>query len=264
MRGCLRAQRRRRASRSRSACCSATPPTGCWTAASSPSRAPPPTGKRVAVVGAGPAGLACAHAPRPASATPSTIFEARAKSGGLNEYGIAAYKVAARLRPARSRLRPVDRRHRGPRTASELGRDVHAARTAPRLRRRLPRHAASPGVNALGLPARSWPGRDGRGRLHRAPCARPRTCPPAGRARRRRDRRRQHRDRHRGAGQAARGRGRDASSIAAAREQMGATGHEQEFAQINGVRIKHWAQPVRLVGDGRPGARRSSSSTRAR
>jgi glutamate synthase (NADPH/NADH) small chain len=31
---------------------------------------------------------------------------------------------------------------------------------------------------------------------------------------------------------------------------MGATPHEQEFAQTNGVRIKHWAQPVRLVGRG--------------
>jgi glutamate synthase (NADPH/NADH) small chain len=30
--------------------------------------------------------------------------------------------------------------------------------------------------------------------------------------------------------------------------QMNATGHEQEFAQINGVRIKHWARPVRLIG----------------
>src|SRR5581483_1841656 len=26
------------------------------------------------------------------------------------------------------------------------------------------------------------------------------------------------------------------------------TGHEQEFAQTNGVRIKHWARPVRLRG----------------
>jgi dihydropyrimidine dehydrogenase (NAD+) subunit PreT len=33
---------------------------------------------------------------------------------------------------------------------------------------------------------------------------------------------------------------------------MSATPHEQEFAQVNGVRIKYWAQPVRLVGsDGR-------------
>ena len=50
-----------------------------------------PTGKTVAVVGAGPAGLAAAH--RLARyGHEVTIFEARPKSGGLNEYGIAAYK----------------------------------------------------------------------------------------------------------------------------------------------------------------------------
>lgn len=49
------------------------------------------TGKRVAVVGAGPAGLACAH--RLAMLGHDVvIFEARAKAGGLNEFGIAAYK----------------------------------------------------------------------------------------------------------------------------------------------------------------------------
>jgi dihydropyrimidine dehydrogenase (NAD+) subunit PreT len=51
-----------------------------------------PTGKRVAIVGAGPAGLACAHALAVAGVE-STIFEARPKAGGLNEYGIAAYKA---------------------------------------------------------------------------------------------------------------------------------------------------------------------------
>lgn len=50
-----------------------------------------PTGKRVAVVGAGPAGLACAH--RLAMLGHDvTVFDARPKPGGLNEYGIAAYK----------------------------------------------------------------------------------------------------------------------------------------------------------------------------
>ncbi len=50
------------------------------------------SGRRVAVVGAGPAGLACAH--RLAMyGHEVVIFEARAKPGGLNEYGIAAYKV---------------------------------------------------------------------------------------------------------------------------------------------------------------------------
>ncbi len=51
-----------------------------------------PTGKRVAIVGAGPAGLACAHA-LAIGGIESTIFEAREKPGGLNEYGIAAYKT---------------------------------------------------------------------------------------------------------------------------------------------------------------------------
>lgn len=51
-----------------------------------------PSGKKVAVVGAGPAGLAAAH--RLALKGHSvTIFDAREKSGGLNEYGIAAYKA---------------------------------------------------------------------------------------------------------------------------------------------------------------------------
>ena len=52
----------------------------------------PLTGKRVAVVGAGPAGLACAH--RLAMLGHEVVvFEAKPKPGGLNEYGIAAYKV---------------------------------------------------------------------------------------------------------------------------------------------------------------------------
>ena len=51
-----------------------------------------PTGKKVAVVGAGPAGLACAH--RLAMHGHSVhVFDAREKAGGLNEYGIAAYKT---------------------------------------------------------------------------------------------------------------------------------------------------------------------------
>jgi dihydropyrimidine dehydrogenase (NAD+) subunit PreT len=52
----------------------------------------PDTGKTVAVVGAGPAGLACAH--RLAMHGHSvTVLDARQKGGGLNEFGIAAYKA---------------------------------------------------------------------------------------------------------------------------------------------------------------------------
>ncbi len=49
------------------------------------------TGKSVAVVGAGPAGLSCAHRLAMLGHT-VTVFDSRAKAGGLNEYGIASYK----------------------------------------------------------------------------------------------------------------------------------------------------------------------------
>lgn len=50
------------------------------------------SGKRIAVVGAGPAGLAAAHR-LAVNGHDVTILEAREKSGGLNEYGIATYKA---------------------------------------------------------------------------------------------------------------------------------------------------------------------------
>lgn len=50
-----------------------------------------PTGKTIAVVGAGPAGLAAAHR-LAVKGHDVVMFDARPKSGGLNEYGIASYK----------------------------------------------------------------------------------------------------------------------------------------------------------------------------
>jgi dihydropyrimidine dehydrogenase (NAD+) subunit PreT len=50
--------------------------------------------KKVAVVGAGPAGLACAHA-LSREGIDVTIFEKEAKGGGLMTYGVAAYKADA-------------------------------------------------------------------------------------------------------------------------------------------------------------------------
>jgi glutamate synthase (NADPH/NADH) small chain len=53
----------------------------------------PETGRRIAVVGAGPAGLACAHGlARLGHAV--DLYDARDKLGGLNEYGLATYKTA--------------------------------------------------------------------------------------------------------------------------------------------------------------------------
>ena len=49
------------------------------------------TGKSIAVVGAGPAGISCAHR-LAVLGHKITVYDAKDKLGGLNEYGIAAYK----------------------------------------------------------------------------------------------------------------------------------------------------------------------------
>ncbi|CAM8672104.1 GltD NADPH-dependent glutamate synthase beta chain and related oxidoreductases [Comamonadaceae bacterium] len=52
----------------------------------------PATGKKVAVVGAGPAGLACAYT-LARQGHDVVVFDAKPKAGGLNEYGLASYKT---------------------------------------------------------------------------------------------------------------------------------------------------------------------------
>jgi dihydropyrimidine dehydrogenase (NAD+) subunit PreT len=52
----------------------------------------PSTGKKIAVIGAGPAGLSCAHS-LSREGIDVTIYEKESKGGGLMTYGIAAYKV---------------------------------------------------------------------------------------------------------------------------------------------------------------------------
>src|SRR6185437_13327665 len=53
-----------------------------------------PNGRRVALIGAGPASLSCAAELRKLGYT-TTIFEAKRDPGGLSTYGIAAYKMRA-------------------------------------------------------------------------------------------------------------------------------------------------------------------------
>ena len=60
------------------------------------------TGKRAALIGAGPASLACAAELR-RRGVHATIYDARPLPGGLNTYGIAEYKL-----PLRESLREID------------------------------------------------------------------------------------------------------------------------------------------------------------
>ena len=80
------------------------------------------TGKRVAVVGAGPAGLAAAHR-LAMKGHAVTIYDARGKAGGLNEYGIASYKAAGGFAAAEVewllKIGGIEVRH-----GQALGRDI--------------------------------------------------------------------------------------------------------------------------------------------
>jgi dihydropyrimidine dehydrogenase (NAD+) subunit PreT len=84
-----------------------------------------PTGRKVAVVGAGPAGLACAHR-LAMKGHDVVIFDARPKAGGLNEYGIASYKSTNDFAQAEVewllQIGGITLHH-----GKALGRDVHLA-----------------------------------------------------------------------------------------------------------------------------------------
>lgn len=83
----------------------------------------PVSGKKVAVVGAGPAGLSCAH--RLAMLGHSvTIYESRDEPGGLNEYGLAAYKMLEN-RAAREVTYILDIGGINLETGKTLGQDFH-------------------------------------------------------------------------------------------------------------------------------------------
>lgn len=57
-----------------------------------PFKRQPATNKQIAIIGAGPAGLSCAHKLAQQGHT-IDLFDSKHKVGGLNEYGIAAYKL---------------------------------------------------------------------------------------------------------------------------------------------------------------------------
>lgn len=204
------------------------------------------SGKHVAIVGAGPAGLACAHR-LAMHGHDVTIFEAREKPGGLNEYGIAAYKTlddfAQREVEFILSIGGIAIEH-----GKALGRDIDLAGL------RAGHDAVFFGlgladVNALGLEDENVAGSaDAVGWIADLRQAADLASLPVGR-----------RVVVIGGGMTAidaavqsKLLGAQEVTIAYRRgpEQMKASGYEQDVAQTRGVTIRHWAKPVRLIDNG--------------
>lgn len=204
----------------------------------------PRTGKRVAVVGGGPAGLSCAHR-LALLGHDVTVFEARERLGGLNEYGVAEYKVPGHF--ARNEIDfilgigGIELS-----TGKALGRDLELSA----LRRGF--DAVFLGMGLAGVNALDAPGEELKGVMNAVDyIAELRQAAsfaglPVGR-----------RVVVIGGGNTAidiavqtRRLGAEDVTLVYRRgpEAMSATAHEREFAQINGVKIKHWARPLRLTG----------------
>ena len=207
----------------------------------------PSTGKRIAVVGAGPASLACAHA-LAENGHAVTIFEARAKSAGLNEYGIAAYKTPDDFAQKEAAfilsIGGIEVKH-----GAALGRDIDLA-TLRRDYDAVFLGVGLAGVNKLGLVNESGLANviDAVDYIAKLRQAKDLSTLPVGR-----------RVVVVGGGMTAidvavqvKRLGAELVTIVYRRgqEQMKASGYEQELAQTNGVLIRTWAKPVGLEGSG--------------
>ena len=207
----------------------------------------PATGRRVAVVGGGPAGLSCAH--RLAMLGHSaTIFEPKDKLGGLNEYGIAAYKTpdefAAREVEYILGIGGIEVR-----TGITLGRQI----SLPDLRNQFDAVFLGfglAGVNGLGLEGEQLEGVanavDYIADLRQAP---DKAKLPVGR-----------RVVVIGGGMTAIDIAVQSKALGAeqvtmvyrrGQEHMNASRYEQEFAQVRGVTLRTWSKPRRFLVQGR-------------
>jgi dihydropyrimidine dehydrogenase (NAD+) subunit PreT len=193
----------------------------------------PASDKRVAVVGAGPAGLACAH--RLAMMGHAvTLFDDKPKLGGLNEYGLATYKTVDDFAQKEIRwLLSIGGIEVRPKHS--LGRDMHLDALARDF------DAVFLGLGLAGAAV------DFIAELRQAPSP---AAVPVGR-----------RVVVIGGGMTAVDAAVQSKLLGAedvtmvyrrGPEAMSASGHEQQWAQTNGVRIKHWGAPQQvLVADGR-------------
>ena len=202
------------------------------------------SGKRVAIVGGGPAGLSCAH--RLALLGHAVVvYEAREKLSGLNEYGIAAYKVkddiAQREVQYLLAIGGIETRLR-----QALGRDF----TLPEMSAQYDAVFLSVGlcgVNSLGLEPEAQSGvYDAVEYIERLRQSNDLSTLPVGR-----------RVVVIGGGMTAidvasqvKRLGAEEVTIVYRRsmEHMGASEKEQNWAQTSGVQIRHWASPRRLIG----------------
>ncbi len=202
------------------------------------------SGKRVAVVGGGPAALSCAHR-LACLGHEVTIMSRDGKLGGLNEFGIAAYKTVDDF-AQREVAYILSIGGMDVRTGVALGRDLSLAQLC-RGYDAVFLAVGLAGVNQLGLESEDLPGVidavEYIAELRQAP---DKTRLPVGR-----------RIVVIGGGMTAidvavqsKRLGAEDVTIVYRRgqEQMGASRFEQDLAQGSGVRIKHWARPVRLVG----------------
>ena len=204
-----------------------------------------PTGKRVAVVGGGPAGLSCAHR-LSMLGHDVVVFDRADKPGGLNEFGIAAYKTiddfAQREAEWILSIGGIELR-----SGVELGKDV----TLAGLREEYDAvflGCGLAGVNALGTSHDALAGvlnaTDYIAELRQAG---DKSTLPVGR-----------RVVVIGGGMTAIDAAVQSKRLGAedvvvvyrrGAAQMGASRYEQELAQTNGVSILHWAAPVEISGD---------------
>jgi glutamate synthase (NADPH/NADH) small chain len=206
-----------------------------------------PSGRKVAVVGAGPAGLSCAH--RLAMLGHEVVvFNRDPKPGGLNEYGIAAYKTVDDFAQ-----REIDYilGLGGIEVVSGVvfGRDTALAELREEF------DAVFLGIGLAGSTGLGIENEDVAGVLNAIDYIRDlrqagdKSTLPVGRR------------------IVVIGGGMTAIDIAVqskllgaesvdlvyrrGREAMGASRYEQELAQTNGVTIRHWARPVRILADDR-------------